>query len=204
MTSKRRFEMREQTRKALSLFTEKANLLLSFSFIESVKNGIRLHVSGGSDKETTVEFYGPDTEAVHAFLNTYRFFIQDSDGISFRALHRTVSDDPGLSDNWKSEFARVREALNEFLDEPLRAIRIVFNGRPISSRREVHDVFIYGDISHLRYKQDEQKREIFERWRSQPDIYGSLWLVFIDTLTEMLRAIAYISCLNEEVLEAEQ
>jgi hypothetical protein len=196
--------MREQTRKTLSLFTEKANLLSSFSFTESVENGIRLHVAGGSDKETSVEFYGPDTEAVHAFLNTYRFFVQDSDGISFRALHRTVLDDPGLSDNWKSEFARVREELNEYLDEPLSAIRIVFNGKQISSRREVHDVFIYGDISHLRYKNDVQKREIFERWRSQPSIYGSLLLVFIDTLAEVRRAIAYVSRLNEEELEAEQ
>jgi hypothetical protein len=193
--------MRDQTKKTLSLFVEKSNLLLSLSFTKSVESGIKLRISGGSDQETTFDFTGPDAEAVHAFLNTYRLFIQDSDGISFRALHQTVLNDPGLSDKWKSEFDRVRKDLNEYLDRPLLAITIVLNGKPISSRRQVHDVFIYGDMSHLRYKGNEEKREVFERWRSNPAIYGSLWLVFVDTLARMLKAIAYISHLSKEELE---
>jgi hypothetical protein len=194
--------MRDSTERTLRLFIEKADLLLSFSFTNSVKKGLRLELRGGTDRETEIDFVGPDIEAVHAFLNTYRLFIQDSDGISFRAINDNLLDDPDLSKDWKQEFLRVRGDINAFLDGPL-GINVVFNGNPIATRREVQSIFIYGDISHIRYKGDEQNREAFERWRSKPFIYAPLWFAFIDTLTEMLKAIAYISRLSKEELNLE-
>jgi len=195
--------MQHSTKRTLGLFAEKADLLLSLSFTHYVQEGFRLELSGGTDQETRVNFIGPDTEALHAFVNTYRLFIQDSDGISFRALHSDLRDDPDLSERWKQEFSRVRNGINAFLDGP-PGINVVLDGEAIATRREVQDVFLYGDISHIRHHGDEDRREVFERWRSNPITYRSLWFVLVDTLKEMLKAIAYVSQLSKEELRAGQ
>ena len=191
--------MREKTRDALSLFTEKSEKLLSLSFTKSVlagETGVR--VSGGTGKETEVERRGPSEEAIDAFILTFRFFIQDNESTSFRSLHDTVLDDPGLSDGWKQEFLRVRTELNHYLDGPL-GMNLIWNGKPVSCRREVLDVFVYGGLAHA----NARKRKIFEKWKSNPVFFALLQFELVNTLFEALRAIAYISRLCKQELEGE-
>lgn len=189
--------MQATTREVLSLFIEKAEKLklLNFTTFIVKKGGLNLKGRLQDSGDLYIEHDGSDDEAVDAFVLTFRFFIQDKDGISFRRLNDHVLNDPAVSDNWKLEFARVRSEINQFLDSP-PDMRVVMNGQSSASRREILFTFIYGDLAHA----DLQKRQVFEDWRRDQETFQILSFEFQVTLVRMLDAISYMAYLSKREL----
>lgn len=179
--------MRTETREALELFVEKADRLDSLSFAESAAEvGFSWTLVNGETEEFKTT--GPDSEQIDAFVLTLRFFMQDNDHISFRWLANSVLDDPGLSNNWKEEFRKARQKLNDYLDQ-LPPIQIVVASASAPTRREILDTFVYGDLSHTNPK----RRTTLKQWMSRPSSLGLVKVVFVDTLRTMQDVIWHVA-----------
>ncbi len=159
--------MRRENREALELFIEKTNKLKALSFTESAQQ-VKVNLSWNSDdKIMRSELTGPNSEQIDAFILTYRFFIQDNkqDDVhcSFRWLAKNVLDDPDVSNHWKEEFSKARNSFNQFLDEN-PSIPAILEGEPLLTRREIMEMFVYGDLSH----KNQAKLELFKKRMSVP------------------------------------
>ena len=107
--------MRDVTKSAFESVVRNAELLKNYSFKEYIKN-IRMVWTWHQDKPDELVIEGPNREQVAAFLLTFRQFIQRKDRCSFRYLADNILDDPGISEEWKKEFTKLRKDLNNFLD----------------------------------------------------------------------------------------
>lgn len=190
--------MQDKTRETLSLFVEKANKLLSLSFIKSIteRGGLDLNISWNANEGLNVIRGGPGDEAVDAFVLTFRFFIQNNERVSFGSLNDQVMADSGVSDAWKTEFTRIRAELNEYLDAR-PTINYAVDGKSISSNRELLDTFVYGGLAHA----NVQKRQVFEAWRSDQMAFQLLQFQFATILVNTLKAISYMAHLSEQELK---
>ena len=118
--------MKERSKKILQLFVEKFNRLKSNTFIEYLDQ-IKIRFS-----DKGLEVIGPNQEQIDSFTHTFRFFIRDGDNISFHKIAENLLDDPDLSENWKMEFIKLRDKLNQYLNEkPM--IRIFPEREPLPS-----------------------------------------------------------------------
>ena len=115
-----------------------------------------------------------------AFVLTFRLFIQDRDGLSFRAIASLYSSLP-VSTELRKEIGEIRQGLNDFLDS---CSPMVVNGLTIS-RRELLDAWMYGEVAHL----NPDKREILQSWRVADDV-RPLWQHEFETV--ILRVTQFV------------
>lgn len=193
--------MKESTRKALELFVERADHLMSRRFTQSVIQAggttltIRFHQKDEEDDDgwLNVNRTGPDEEAVEAFVLTYRQFFQHNDRFSFPSLAKpAIQDDPGLSAEWKQKFRESWAELQEFLDAP--APFILSGEAP--TYRHLLDVFVYGGLAHT----TPDKRVVFESWQGDPMLYALLEHAFVGSLASVLKGIWYFRQFTAKVL----
>jgi hypothetical protein len=178
------------SRETLEAFVAKAHKLVNSRFRALVEEGLEITLSfkrgqGGM----RIEYKGPDTESIEAFILTFRFFIQQKERISIRSLMQ-ICDDPDISDVWKDKFQQIRTALNAFLDETPPA------PEKIPTNRGIMDVFIYG---HLAHEEQEKKRQ-YDEWRAQPDKFLFFNHQFNIILAGVLHMISFLLYWTEEEL----
>ncbi len=90
--------MKEGTPKALELYVEKADHLMSRRFVQQViaQSGMKFELRVGLDEETDrLTILGldrdfPDREAIEAFILTYRLFFLDRERFLFPTLEKLV------------------------------------------------------------------------------------------------------------------
>lgn len=175
--------MREQSREILLMFIEKSEELISSSFAQYIllNNVASLRIlidkSGFSIKEPF-----PNIDSLRAFVLTFRFFIQDRDQISLRALE-DITNDPGISTEWKESYRQIRREINNFLNSK---VRITSDGEQ-PTYRQVQEAFLYGDLAHL------NKRDILLRWRNDDDTYRFRQHDFRLSLLKCLEVISRLS-----------
>ncbi len=191
-------EVMEKHIEALELFNEKAEKLLSSAFVDASASGktgatISARRQENGLFEISEELRGPTSEAVDAFILTFRFFVQDNETTSLRNVAK-IYDEIGDDDEFLSRFNSARNSINQFLDSP-NLMNITFdNSTP--TNRDVMDTFIYGGLAHAKPK----KVQLFKAWMGFPPASVLFHLCFNDVLGEVLRAISFIKNLNEELI----
>jgi hypothetical protein len=184
--------MNEETRKTLELFVTKANELQRRDFLRYFeakgKVGLSYHVN--DDGSSELEIIGPDEDAVLAFMTTFRLFIQEGEPISIRSISKVFEKDNDISQNFKDRFSEAREHLNSYLDEcPIQT-------EPPSkkpTRREILDIFINGDIFHVK---DAEKRSTYLKWAKSPiqfTLYNNEFDLAVDYVAQIIIHIASLA-----------
>lgn len=179
--------------RALELFNTKAERLNNSSFLEFLRQqGLGVTISWGKDKPSSADIRWPDEEAIDAFVLTFRFFIQSNEKSSFENVEKTYDNLP-ISRQKKELFKNARKKLNDYLD--LRIPWQVNNQQP--TRREILNVFIYGEFAHA----NEIKRVILDQWMSRPIFDLIVYTEFLSILWNAASFIAYVRELNEGVIK---
>ena len=179
---------------SLKLFNEKALKLTNCSFTKNVfgqKTGVKICAERG--KPVEVIRFGPDQEAIDAFVLTFRFFIQDNEKSSFRNLAK-IYKKLSIPEAKKRQFSEARNALNEFLDST-PPIQFNILGETLTNRR-ILEVFIYGGLAHA----NPEKKRIYDQWISISPLQPLLINQFIVILAKVLNIILYVAKLNAEVI----
>jgi hypothetical protein len=187
--------MKKNTRRAFDLFIKKARQLDSRNFAKYIKEkklGIQFSLE---DDSLVIENIGPDEDATHAFIPTLRLFIQD-EPISLRSFAK-FADDPDLSTEWKEEFTKARDTINQYLE--IKPNLPIPQGEIHPTRREILDVLINGDIQHVK---DERKRLTFERWATNGLYFVTLQNEFNSILLVLFKYIMHIAQLCETELNS--
>jgi hypothetical protein len=185
---------------ALRLFNEKAQKLANSRFLQSLLNGEsgwKLSWSKGTEPQS--ERYGPDQEAIDAFLLTYRFFIQDREPCSLRkmaALYPLLPIDAKLAE----AFAQARGEIKRLLDGPPSFPVTVKNDMAEKqySNGEIIDTFMNGDLAHAN---NEKARARLNSWRSIPMLFSMMESNLVNAFGSVAMGILYISGINAKALE---
>jgi hypothetical protein len=144
--------------KYLQLFNEQANTLKRLNFVKTIfnqKTGVQDSASQG--EPFIINRSGPNEESIRAFVLTFRYFIQDKDGISFRKLAEHYNNLP-ISEEKKDKYNVIRESITNFLNSKSQ---VNINN---STNGDIIDVFIYGELAHI----NSDKKKIFDYWMSKP------------------------------------
>lgn len=183
----------EKILETLKLFNEKAEELHESNFIELMRDkdiGIHVTVRQG---QGTIRKNTPHKEPICAFILTFRFFIQDRDGISCRSMQKIYDQLPSDFKEERKIFSQVRKGLNDFLNsEPI----IKIQGIPLTNNY-IMKVFIYGNLSHL----NKEKKKIFEWWMSDSILAPFMVNEFVFILSTVMDYIMYIRNLNKIVIQ---
>lgn len=181
---------------SLELFNEKATKLSKLSFLQKMLlSGLEITFDNSSDnKNIEINKWGPDDESLDAFVLTYRFFINDKDGISFRKISDSYSSLSTEFAEYSERFFQIRNEVNSLLDSPTG---VKFNNHNITNR-EGQNIFLFGHLSHSNRNDLDTKR--YNRIIKYPVAYNILWNCFIVTVTKMFDKILLTKELNKEVL----
>lgn len=157
----------------LELFNEKVREFGTSSFAEAIfarDSGISLSLEIG--KASTIERRGPSMDSIKAWAPSIRLLISAKDRISFKQM-KTLYAKLATHGKYSTEAAiELLEAAELFLAKPLHKITQI-NMEPVQINGkeptvlEFMEQFIYGDILHL----DQNKRQSYVSWRSQPVIF---------------------------------
>ena len=182
--------------KRLRFFNEKGERLRDSAFMKRLVNqksgwkfGIETLKDGSQIAHSSIS--GPDRDAIDAFVLTFRYFIQDNEGTSFRQMQKLYSSIP-ISLHLKNRFDDFKNELNAFLDSEMRP-RCIYNKKPLTNR-EVMEVFIFGGLAH------STKVEKYKEWMSIFPLNLVLPHEFNMILLKVLNTISAISALNEQAI----
>lgn len=129
---------------------------------------------------------------MRAFVLTFRMFVKDGDGISFREM-AAIYGSASVPENLRDDYRWAREAIDQFLDSPTM---FNVNGEHITHRRLL-DVFLYGSgLAHA----NPDKRAVYEVWRRQPVLFALIRNEFAVTMAEFFNHVRFVSQLNRELL----
>jgi hypothetical protein len=182
---------RDEIISTLKLFNEKADKLRNSKFVASAVADSGVNLSWTEGQPAEVSRKGPDQENIDAFVLTLRFFLQDNEPISFRNLSTNIYSSSLISEEHRHQFERARSALNDFLDG-----NTMFNFGGIITRRELMNVFIFGDLSHANW----EKKEKFEEWMASSLVSPFFENEFVTVLFEILNIVLFVQKLNQQVL----
>jgi len=178
----------------IKTFNDKACKLIDSTFYkECIKNKLDLDFTkfsntDGFGLEHKVKLV--DQEFVDAFVLTFRMFIQKIDPISLDNFVDFFNGLP-IDKKYQSSLGKIKTAIDEHLD----ANALTFLSEQISNR-ELLDINIYGDLSHI----DAKKRAKLTKWKSDELNKDVNQFRFQQILNACCAAIADIKNLNQEVL----
>ncbi len=184
---------------ALQLFNEKVRELLELSFVKAIADpSAGFCLSGERQKDgdfkilSTVK--GPSTEAVKAFVLTFRFFVQDNETIS---LHNIASlyDSRNIDPQQRAHFQTTRNEINKMLDAP-NIVNLNYNG-VTPTNRHVMEVFVYGGLAHA----NPEKYSTYKEWMSFSPAAALMQACFNAILGNVLLALEHIEQINETTLQ---
>ena len=176
----------------LKLFNKTVKDLLDSKFVqylsEHKKLTVKISFRKGGPLKTEESL--PDQHAIKEFLLTLRLFIQKKEEISIRKMAKLYSDLP-ISAQLKDKFSELRGELNKYLDSDSPA---KFKGKKLT-RRQILNVSLYGKYAHL------DEKEIYDKWKKPPLFGLMLHFEFVSILEILLRAIRYVTNLNDEAIQ---
>lgn len=187
----------EQARETLLLFNEKAERLERSGFIKQLdETPLSLHLTLGVP-DPAIATTAPGEDPVDAFVLTLQFFLQDNEPSSFRRLAEVYESFP-ISAALREKFRMGRHNLNLFLDSSV-SMGVIINGNAIGPRRrDVLEIFLYGDLSHAQPRQ----RAAYRLLTSDPALAAMTRTQFVGDLHSIGKFIGVVRKLNLEVLEA--
>lgn len=165
--------------KALELFNEKADQLLSSAFFEQASGGgsiLEFNSESGWDSVHS----GPDDESTRALVLTLRLFMQDNDRISLRNMATTYRR-LQVSAPLRNEFDANRSQLDAFLDSASQLA--IAEGDPLTYR-QILEMFVYGEHAHL----SARHRSTYEDLRKTP-FFSLFQSSFVDAVVVFARCI---------------
>ena len=90
-----------------------------------------------------------DTESVHSFVLTLRFFIQDNEPTSLRKFYSETLPHLDLDDDCIGRLHEIRDAINRYLDSRLLLPWTIGKERhKIETHRELMETYVYGRLAH--------------------------------------------------------
>lgn len=188
--------MIDETKKLLELIVEKAEKLRGFGFEDHVRKvGLDFYVERQADDSWQIELGFPDEEKRDAFILTFRFFHQVNEPISFHQI-LLMADDPGLSDHWKEEAARLQGVYFDYLDGHSEYTVNLFEGRP--TRGVMLDLGLYGGLAHAN---NPTKVEQFREWTRDDIRSGLFQQEFARILLRVLQLIYEIAGVSRQELQ---
>ncbi len=178
--------------KRLELFNEKAAKLERSRLLQRMsRSGVAYQVRFGQRRKTRAWHNAPKGESVDAFVLTYRWFIQDRDGISLRAIAKLYRQLP-ISRELRKDVAAARRGIRKYLSQ--RTKILIKNHTP--TRGEVCDTFLYGELSHA----NADKRAKFEHWQRGPVTFMMLDAEFVRTLARVASIILFMRDTNRKAI----
>ncbi len=137
--------LKAETRRALLLYTKRAEALRQTKFAKQIEaqGKVTLHLRFHRDEGPSDEHRGPDLDAITVGAARVRQFIQRGEPISFPKMAQILGD-PDVSSHWQEQFREVRQAVNAALDD---ALPYVENGETLT-RRQLLDIFLNGELFH--------------------------------------------------------
>jgi len=184
--------MKTETRKRLEDFIERAELIQTYSYMSNSENIVGGEIKIVGDK-WQVEFHQPDKEQTDALLFNLRLFYGGKDDISIRRLAE-LCDDPGISDDWKSEYKIIRRLLNERFD-----ILAAEGHKGTITYRDIFEMFIFGSLGHRTEKDKVYK--LFQKWVTNETERAIMYNTFHDTVVWLLVAVINIGKASKEELQ---
>ena len=156
----------------LELFNEKVDEFRESSFATAIfAPDSGLSVTAVVGNMSTVERRGPTMDSIQAWAPSIRMLISKKDRISFKQMEILYAN-VMASNKCPENPSDLLRSVEKFLDSPLCVVTemsivpLQINRRDLTVRSFLEQ-FIYGDILHL----DEDKRENYVNWRSQPFIF---------------------------------
>lgn len=183
----------EEQIKAIKLFNEKARILQEGNFYNYLKEHKSIGIKIGGKLAPGVETNYPDEEAIRSFLLTFRFFIRDRDGCSFRCLGMIYPQLP-IPSELKEKYKQIRNSINNFLDSNTHA-KISQIG--VITNRELLENFMYGHYVHV----NQKKKQILDKWLRSKFTELFLKYEFCCILSGISDIIPYIVDINNKALE---
>jgi len=173
-------------------FNKEAKDIFELSFKDKLQgSGVNLHwsvESGILESKLT----GPDDEAIKAFCNDLRKFIQKNDSLKIEKLVPFYLSDL-VNQAHKRIFGEEISNIDNFLSSNSNHI---FNGKNYTNK-EILEIFLYGKFVH---RTDGQK-ETHDALEKTP-LYLLLKNIFITILYQYLILINNLIYVNNQVLEA--
>jgi hypothetical protein len=189
----------QQAREALLLFNEKAERLERSGFIKQLdKTPLSLSLTIGVP-DPAITTTAPGEDPVDAFVLTLRFFLQDNEPSSFGRLAEVYEALP-IPEALREKFRIGRHNLNVFLDSPV-SMSVIIKGNAIGPRRrDVLEIFLYGDLAHAQ----PHRRAAHRLLTSDPALAAMTRTQFVGDLHSNGKFISVVRKLNLEVLESLQ
>lgn len=175
----------------LNLYNERAAELNESVFLRTLRsNPSSFQFRGGPFRVERVG--GPDAEAIRAFLLTFRLFVQDGDGLSFRNISDRYDTLP-VSSELRTELASIRRELNEFLDG---MTPFDFCGERVS-RRDLMHTWLYGQLAHV----NPNHRSRLKRWTVAADTAPLVQGEFDHIVAAVTQSIFWVRQVNLRALQ---
>ena len=175
----------------LNEFNKGAEELFSLSFIKKL-NGSGCKIKYEREKGVSTEFWGPDDEAIKAFCNDIRKFIQKNDTLKIEKLTPFYKSSLIKKDEKKS-FNETIGKLNQFKK---KSTNYIINGENLTNEK-ILNIFIYGKFSH----RTKGTKDIHDQWEKIIPIYAPLKNEFINILYFFLVTINNIVYTNKKILK---
>ena len=186
----------------LLLFNEKADKLEKSSFIKNYLDTSIVTSWKRGQSVIEAKRYGPDDEAIEAFVLTIRFFIRNNDNMSLSIITNLYADLP-IDIELIESVKEAHTKINTFLDT-ISNFKVVRNETKSSQKyidtytyREILDIIIWGGLAHA----DIEKKKVYGHWKNIPVFIARAEVVFIHALKTLLDAILLIRNINNEALK---
>jgi len=134
---------------------------------------------------------GPDDASRDATMLTLRFFLQNNEATSLANMAARYPE-LGVSSRLVSEFLRIRDELNAYLDGPSN-LSISDDG-PMT-HRDILYVFLWGDLAHANGDHEATYRDL-----SQTPFFPLFQSDFVTTVRVFIHALTLLRGLNNEAL----
>lgn len=176
---------------SLKLFNKKAERLQTCKFVEEFKRDSCYSIVSMAGQPVEVTRFGPDQDAIDAFVLTIRFFIQDNEKSSFRNL-AGIYKLAVIPKKEKNSFVFARDTLNAYLDSPTS---FQFNTIHLN-HRDILNTFIYGGLAHS----NKIKKDRYDKWMDHPILAPMLTNEFVVIMYQVMLIILEVKRINEKLL----
>ena len=180
----------------LEYFNDNVDKLQGFNFWKNFPSDSGISITFDYSKEETEinsKILGPDDESISAFILKYRLFIQDKDDISLRNIEKLYSSLP-IDKDYKARFYNFKSNINEILNG---LSNVEIKQRKVT-KKEIHDMFIYGVWAHL--NKNDLNRKRFLAIKDNTVVYTIFANEFNILLIRVMNILVQIKFLNEEVI----
>jgi hypothetical protein len=177
----------------LQQFVNTYNQLTRCSFTKYLEEGNKLLFNYSVQASTgiTVSLHIPKDEEMRAFLLTFRLFIQDRDGISFRMLAKLAQEDITLSLGWRTRYTDIYVWIQDYLAQKTC---VTFQDGTSPKYYDVLFTFLYGELAHI----EPKYQSALQRWKSNITTHGLLWRDFNAILLQLYYVIKEIARFSEQ------